>query len=86
MEQLTTMITGTTHQLYDLLIGAAGRRGTAAESEERDRGAVSLEQVMWFVAAGAAVAVIATILFTRIRNEANDSDIDRITVPDGLDP
>jgi hypothetical protein len=38
---------------------------------DRDRGAVSLEQVLWFVAAGVSVAVIATILWGRIRTEAN---------------
>ena len=37
----------------------------------RDRGAVSLEQVLWFVAAGVSVAVIAAILWTKIRDEAN---------------
>jgi hypothetical protein len=37
----------------------------------RDRGAVSLEQVLWFVAAGVSVAVIAAILWTQIKNEAN---------------
>ena len=40
---------------------------------ERDRGAVSLEQVLWFVAAGVAVAVIAGILWGKIKNEANTS-------------
>jgi hypothetical protein len=31
---------------------------------------VSLEQVLWFVAAGVAVAVIATILWGKIKTEA----------------
>jgi hypothetical protein len=35
-----------------------------------ERGAVSLEQVLWFVAAGLSVAVIAGILWTQIRNQA----------------
>jgi hypothetical protein len=35
-----------------------------------DRGAVSLEQVLWFVAAGVAVAVIAAILWSKIKTEA----------------
>jgi hypothetical protein len=43
----------------------------AAASSARDRGAVSLEQVLWFVAAGVAVAVIAGILWGKIRDEAN---------------
>ena len=36
-----------------------------------DRGAVSLEQVLWFVAAGVSVVVIATILWNQIRDQAN---------------
>jgi len=43
----------------------------AEPSSTRDRGAVSLEQVLWFVAAGVAVAVIAGILWGKIRDEAN---------------
>jgi len=39
--------------------------------DERDRGAVSLEQVLWFVAAGVAVAVIAGIVWAKIRDQAN---------------
>jgi hypothetical protein len=31
---------------------------------------VSLEQVLWFVAAGVAVAVIAAILWSKIKTEA----------------
>lgn len=37
----------------------------------RDRGAISLEQVLWFVAAGVSVAVIAAILWSQIRDQAN---------------
>ena len=36
-----------------------------------DRGAVSLEQVLWFVASGVSVAVVAGILWSRIREQAN---------------
>jgi len=45
-----------------------------------DRGAVSLEQVLWFVAAGVAVAVIATILWGKIRAEA-EKPINAPTAP-----
>jgi hypothetical protein len=45
------------------------RRATSTD-DDRDRGAVSLEQVLWFVAAGVAVAVIATILWGKIKTEA----------------
>ena len=47
------------------------RRGTPTTEGDRDRGAVSLEQVLWFVAAGVAVAVIAGIVWAKIRDQAN---------------
>ena len=51
---------------------AFGRSGSTVEmGTDRDRGAVSLEQVLWFVAAGVSVAVIATILWNQIRDQAN---------------
>ena len=36
-----------------------------------DRGAVSLEQVLWFVAAGVSVAVVAAIMWGQIKTRAN---------------
>lgn len=35
-----------------------------------DGGAVSLEQVLWFVAAGVSVAVVAGIIWNQIRAQA----------------
>lgn len=77
MNQLPIIITGTTHQVYDSLLGAVGRRRVDGASVDgapvdvdRDRGAVSLEQVLWFVAAGVSVAVIAAILWNQIRDQA----------------
>ena len=68
MHPLTTMTTSATHQVYRGLLAVTGRSGPP--DDQRDRGAVSLEQVLWFVAAGVSVAVIATILWTQIRDEA----------------
>ena len=79
MNNFVTITEATTHQLYDALLGLTGRRGGA--STERDRGAVSLEQVLWFAAAGVAVAVIAGILFNRITNEANTVPINTAPTP-----
>ena len=77
MQQIHTLTTATTHQLYRGLLVASGcdrRRGSGdrhdAPTPTRDRGAVSLEQVLWFVAAGVSVAVIASILWSQIRSEA----------------
>lgn len=76
MHPLTTVTTAATHQVYCGLLAVTGRSGRRDDQRDeagrrgRDRGAVSLEQVLWFVAAGVSVAVIATILWTQIRDEA----------------
>jgi hypothetical protein len=58
------MLTTITHMVYGQL------RRLTSDDAERDRGAVSLEQVLWFVAAGVAVAVIAGVLWGKIKTEA----------------
>jgi hypothetical protein len=67
------MLSAMTHVIYGQL-----RRLTS--DTDRDRGAVSLEQVLWFVAAGVAVAVIAGILWGKIKTEA-DKPIQAPTAP-----
>jgi hypothetical protein len=77
MNDLTVQITAVTHQTY------AALRRLQPESQrtvERDRGAVSLEQVLWFVAAGVSVAVIAAILWGQIKDTA-ETPIDNPTAP-----
>ena len=81
MNQVPMVITGATHQVYGLLLGAVDRSRTATGGDaERDRGAVSLEQVLWFVAAGVSVAVIAAILWNQIRDQA-ETDIEVPVAP-----
>lgn len=58
------MLSFITHSIYAKL------RHLSASPPDRDNGAVSLEQVLWFVAAGVAVAVIAGILWSKIKTEA----------------
>jgi hypothetical protein len=58
------MLSALTHVIYGQL------RRLTSSNEHIDRGAVSLEQVLWFVAAGVAVAVIAGILWGKIKAEA----------------
>jgi hypothetical protein len=58
------MLSAITYMVYGQL-----RRITPV-GPDRDRGAVSLEQVLWFVAAGVAVAVIAGVLWSKIKTEA----------------
>jgi hypothetical protein len=60
-----------THSLRGRIARRVSRRVSSVSETHRDRGAVSLEQVLWFVAAGVAVAVIAAILWSKIKTEAN---------------
>jgi hypothetical protein len=66
---IVLMLSALTHVVYGQL-----RRLTPdsrnSDASDRDRGAVSLEQVLWFVAAGVAVAVIAGVLWSKIKTEA----------------
>jgi len=75
MNRMTLLTTAVAHQLYRAALAATGRLDTDTTDEdagERDRGAVSLEQVLWFVAAGVSVAVIAGVLWSQIKDRAND--------------
>jgi len=75
MNDVNAVATAVLHTVYAVLHGSVDRFrpmpdvGTGRGA--RDRGAVSLEQVLWFVAAGVSVAVIAAILWNKIREEAN---------------
>jgi hypothetical protein len=71
MQHIRTLTTAATHQVYRGLLVVTGRAdGPDEPMSDKDRGAVSLEQVLWFVAAGISVAVIASILWSQIRDEA----------------
>jgi hypothetical protein len=75
MSDVTIVATGVVHTVYAVLHGSVDHfrpvPATGMGNGDRDRGAVSLEQVLWFVAAGVSVAVIAAILWNKIRDEAN---------------
>jgi hypothetical protein len=75
MHRMTLLTTAVTHQLYRVALTATGRLHADATDQpapQRDRGAVSLEQVLWFVAAGVSVAVIAGVLWAQIKDRADD--------------
>jgi len=75
MPRMALLTTAVTHQLYRAALTASGRLHTDTTHEQavaRDRGAVSLEQVLWFVAAGVSVAVIAGVLWSQIKDRADD--------------
>ena len=71
MNDVTIVATAVVHTVYAVLHGSIDRLRGNPVAGDRDRGAVSLEQVLWFVAAGVSVAVIAAILWNKIRDEAN---------------
>ncbi len=54
-----------------LMLGTGYELTTPSKPEKTERGAVSLEQVLWFVAAGLSVAVVAGILWAQIRTQAS---------------
>jgi hypothetical protein len=76
MSDITIVTTAVVHTMYATI----RRASPDGRLTSRDRGAVSLEQVLWFVAAGVGVAVIAAILWGQIRDTAN-TPIDTPTAP-----
>lgn len=50
---------------------ASGTHHVADEDRPRDRGAVSIEQVLWYAAAAVSVAVVAAIIWSQIRTTAS---------------
>lgn len=71
---MRVMTQAATQQLYAVLLTVFRVTPADERDDDRDRGAVSLEQVLWFVAVGVGVAVIAGILWTRIRDTAEEND------------
>ena len=64
------MLSALTHVIYGRLRRLTTDTASPRTEDSRDSGAVSLEQVLWFVAAGVAVAVIASVLWSKIKTEA----------------
>ena len=70
MIDISILATTVLHVVESLAARVAGPARPAprdGRGDRGDRGAVSLEQVLWFVAAG----VIAAILWGQIRDQAN---------------
>jgi len=80
VSRVLALSTPVTHQIYAGLrwcLPGRGRTLSTASDVAADgrrlsgnRGAVSLEQVLWFVASGVSVAVVAGVLWGRIREQA----------------
>jgi hypothetical protein len=70
MHDPTLMLTGILTLVTRLGIHPAGAVG-APNIARRDRGAVSIEQVLWYAAAAISVAVVAAIIWSQIRDTAS---------------
>ena len=71
MESITLMFTAVVHTIVGTLRSALQHQPTGAGGERDSGQSVSLETVLWIVAVGVAVVVIAAIVYTKIKNEAN---------------
>jgi hypothetical protein len=79
MHDISLTITAITHVVYAGLRAVAPDALLDADVQRRDRGAVSLEQALWYAAAATAVGIVATVIWTKIKSEA-----DKPVVPGGL--
>lgn len=52
------------------VLGAMGDTRDSGAAR-RDRGAVSIEQVLWYAAAAISVAVVAAIIWSQVRDTAS---------------
>lgn len=79
MHDITLTMEALTHVVYAGLRKAFPGAGSESDQSRRDRGAVSLEQALWYAAAATAVGIVATVIWTNIKTEA-----DKPVVPGGL--
>ncbi len=54
-----------------MIAAITGVAGRFVRHDHRDRGAVSIEQVLWYAAAAISVAVVAAIIWSQIRDTAS---------------
>lgn len=66
---LTTEAVG--HVLFAKLRRVLPDAAFEQDLEQRDRGAVSLEQALWYAAAAVAAGAVATIIWNNVRTQAN---------------
>ena len=64
------LFNGMVAALVTAISGAVGRVVPDLDTD-RDRGAVSIEQVLWYAAAAISVAVVAAIIWSQIRDTAS---------------
>lgn len=70
---LTTTVSAVLHAIAGVLHRVRPLPMSDADDHvgERDRGAVSIETVLWYAAAAVSVAVVAAIIWNQIRSTAS---------------
>ena len=79
MHDVELTLTAMTHVVYARLRRLVPDAFHEADIDRRDRGAVSLEQALWYAAAATAVGIVATVIWQKIKTEA-----DKPVAPGGL--
>ncbi len=70
MHDPTLLLTGVITVVARIL-HTAGAQDRTEDDSGGDRGAVSIEQVLWYAAAAISVAVVAAIIWSQIRDTAS---------------
>ena len=65
------MLTGVMAVIARTLGTGSALRAQSQHGPAADRGAVSIEQVLWYAAAAISVAVVAAIIWSQIRDTAS---------------
>ncbi|MFT6293596.1 MAG: hypothetical protein ACJAR2_004227 [Ilumatobacter sp.] len=71
MHDIQLTMTAVSHALYAGLHKLLPKAVHEHDRERRDRGAVSLEQALWYAAAAVACGAVATIIWNQVRTQAN---------------
>lgn len=71
MHDISSTMTAIRHVVYARLRVLLTEAPVDDDGPMQDRGAVSLEQALWYAAAAVSVGVVATIIWNAIRDQAN---------------
>lgn len=70
MHHISLTLEAVSHVMYAGMRRVLPDAAFEQDVEQRDRGAVSLEQALWYAAAAVATAVVAGIIWTQVRTTA----------------
>ena len=75
MNQYQLIHAAMSHVLYTTLRTIVPEHDGTGDHGVRDRGAVSIEQVLWYAAAAISVAVVAGIIWGTVKDSADNVSI-----------